>query len=170
MKVDIPKQYVIYFEMLVTAGVYKDINTALSKVFEVGLDETEADLETIGNNSHAEPDMDMRLLQGKFTSLEVPDAPEYQRRIETISKAFAVPLSETASIILLFGLFHHYSALKHCQPYQSDPQFRREVRALPHEPDEDMYDFDEQGEWYDEEDRSLYSDIVDEEKENGSLS
>ena len=143
MKVEIPEQYVKYFEMLVEAGVYENDETALTKCFKRGLEDNESDIamgldvEHLTGGRH-EPDMDMTLLQGEFFTVEVPSNPDFEKRLQYVSEKFAVPVSEGVSIILMFGLFHHYWELKHSQVYETNSDFREKVRALPHEPDEDM--------------------------------
>jgi len=146
MKVEIPEQYVKYFEMLVEAGVYKEVETALTKCFKRGLEANESDIGIVGESGRHEPDMDMTLLQGKFVTIEVPSDPEFEKRLEFVSEKFAVPISEGGSIVLMLGLFHHYWELKHSQVYETNSDFRDKVRAMPHEPDEDMDESELSGE------------------------
>ncbi len=128
--------------MLIEAEIYPDEKTALSRVFEWGLEEGEFDAIYAGD-----PDMDLELLKGPQINLEVPDSPEYQKRVEFISKGFRVPISKAKSIIFLLGLFDHYLSLKNSHLHITNRNFRKRVDEMPSDPcydDEELEEFEEE--------------------------
>ena len=136
MKVEMPKKYLPYIQMLVDSGVYPDVRVALENVFERGLQETLEDLELEEEGFPAEPVIDRAFIHGPSIQVAVPSKDEYARDLEYISRCFDMPLSETAKTILLYGLCCHRSHLKGSALYDTDPHFRRRVTTMPHCPEE----------------------------------
>ena len=114
--------------MLVKAGIYQDEKTASSRVFKDGLDEGEFDAAVAGD-----PDMDIDLLKGKQTTVEISDTPEDLKRLAYICRGYNVTIPKAASIVFLQGLFNHYLLLRDCRLYELDSHFRRKVNTMPHD-------------------------------------
>lgn len=141
MTIKIPKRHYQYVQMLIEAEIYPDEKTALSRVFEWGLEEGEFDAIYAGD-----PDMGLELLKGPQINLEVPDSPEYQKRVEFISKRFRVSISKARSIIFLEGLFERYPILKDSSLYKTNENFRKRVDNMVHDTcyDEEPEEFEEE--------------------------
>lgn len=115
--------------MLVEAKCFDNEEKAKTWVVEDGLSEAESDI----NMGSTEPDMSLSLLEGKSTTIELLDNPEYQKRLESISQGFSVTLGKAATISFLLGLFNQYMLLKRSMLYQKNKRFRRTVSEMPHE-------------------------------------
>jgi len=122
--------------MLVEAKCFVNEEEAKSCVFESGLYEAESDLSI----SATEPDMDISLIEGIKITIEVTENPEYQQRLEFISRGFNISRNKAATIVFLLGLFEEYLRLKYCGLYKDDPAFRKKVDEMPHD---GCYDEDE---------------------------
>ena len=136
MNISIPARYVEYFEMLVQAEVYSDLETARLRAFRLGVSDC---LDDAFDLESGEPDMDLELLSGEPATVQVKDiSDETYRKLRAVAHLFSMSTDRAASVVLLFGLCHHYLELKTSAMFETDERFREKVRDLPHEMDEDI--------------------------------
>lgn len=136
MNISIPARYVEYFEMLVQAEVYSDLETALLRAFRLGVNDC---LDDAFDLESGEPAMDLELLSGEPATVQVKDiSDETHRQLRAVAHLFSISADRAASVVLLLGLCHHYLELKASAMFEKDERFREKVRDLPHEMDEDI--------------------------------
>ena len=126
MEIKVPKAYLEYVDMLVEAQVYSSRETALIRVFEHGLNETEFDAWVEGG-----PEIHLNILEGEQASIQIPDSSEYAERLGFIIKKSQFSEEKAATLSFLQGLFDHRLALERSSPFKTNDEFRRRVYKMP---------------------------------------
>jgi hypothetical protein len=132
MKIEIPEEYYPYLKMLVRATTYPDMEVALLRVFDTGLDEGEFDA-ALAREPDIFPDFLAHIFEAPKVAVDIPTTPEQVKRLESVSKGYRFSVSETATVTFLQGLFEHYLFLKGSSLYEADEVFHGAVDRMPHD-------------------------------------
>ena len=101
MRIDIPKRYYRYVNMLVEAKFFRSEEEAVTALFETGLYDAEHD----AVNGAGEPDIRYEsMIRKRKMEFEIPGKTEYIESLEIITKAFALRPKDAATISFALGL------------------------------------------------------------------
>ena len=126
MNISVPKAYLEYVDMLVEAEVYSSRETALIRVFEHGLNETEFDAWVEGGS-----ETHHKILEGEQATIQIPDNFEYAERLGFITRKSKLSEEKIATLSFLRGLFDHRLALERSGLFKTNDDFRRRVYRMP---------------------------------------